>query len=66
MQRHSVSSSRISTIGWENNVMEVEFPDGAVYQYSNVSMPEYNAFLNEPSLGHALSQLDKTHPYHRV
>lgn len=66
MQRHPVSSSRISSVGWENNVMEVGFPDGAVYQYVNVSKPEYDAFLSKPSLGHALSQLDKTHPYHRV
>lgn len=66
MQRHAVSSSRISSVGWENNVMEVGFPDGAVYQYYNVSQTEYNAFLNSPSLGSALSTLDKTHRYQRV
>lgn len=66
MQRHAVSSSRISSVGWENNVMEVGFPDGAVYQYYNVSQTEYNAFLNSPSLGSALSKLDKTHRYQRV
>lgn len=66
MQRHSVSSSRISSVGWENTVMEVGFPDGAVYQYHNVSQAEYNAFTNAASLGSALSRLDKTHHYNRV
>lgn len=66
MQRQFVSSSRISSVGWENDVMEVEFPDGAVYQYYNVSKSEYTAFLNSPSLGSALSRLDKVHRYNRI
>jgi hypothetical protein len=66
MQRKPVSSSRISSVGWENNVMEVQFKDGAIYQYFNVSKPEYINFLNSPSLGSALSKLDKIHPYKRV
>lgn len=66
MQRQAVSSSRISSVGWENNTMEVGFPDGAVYQYHNVSRNEYDSFMNSPSLGSALSRLDKTHTYNRV
>ena len=66
MQRHPVSSSRISSVGWENNTMEVQFPDGAIYQYHGVSETEYRNFLNSPSLGSALSRLDKVHPYNRV
>lgn len=30
--------------------MEVGFPDGAVYQYFDVSQSEYTAFLNSPHL----------------
>lgn len=66
MLRQSVSSSRISSVGWENNTMEVEFPDGAVYQYYGVTESEYNAFLNSGSLGSALSRLDKIHRYRRI
>lgn len=66
MQRHSVSSSRIANIGWENNTMEVQFHNGAVYQYHGVSQSEYQNFLREPSLGSALSRLDKIHPYNPV
>ena len=66
MLRTSVSSSRIRSVGWENNTMEVEFHNGVVYQYHNVTKSEYMAFLGSPSLGSALSKLDKIHPYNRV
>lgn len=66
MIRQPVSSSRMRSVGWENNVMEVEFHDGAVYQYMGVTSSEYRDFLNSSSLGSALSRLDKQHPYHRV
>lgn len=66
MQHHSVASSRIVSIGWENNTLEVEFKNGAIYQYYNVSQSEYNNFINSSSLGHAISILDKSHSYKRV
>ena len=66
MLRQSVSSSRISSVGWENDTLEVEFKNGAVYQYYNVTRSEYLAFMNAPSLGSALSKLDKIHRYSRV
>jgi len=56
----------MTSVGWENNVLEIEFTDGAVYQYLNVSHAEYIAFINSSSLGSALSRLDKVHPYRRV
>lgn len=66
MVRYPVSSSRMRSVGWENNVLEIEFNDGSVYQYFNVSSAEYFAFINAPSLGHELSILDKKHTYVRV
>lgn len=66
MLRQYVSSSRIASVGWANNVLEVEFHDGAVYQYYNVSLAEYQSFMNSASLGHTLSILDKRHAYRRV
>ena len=66
MNRHPVSSSRIANVGWENNTMEVQFHNGTVYQYHGVSSQEYQNFLNSPSLGSALSVLDKKHPYNPV
>lgn len=66
MQRHSVSSSRISSVGWSEDTMEVQFHNGAVYQYYSVTQSEYSAFLNSSSLGSELSRIDKTHRYSRV
>lgn len=66
LNRHPVSSSRISSVGWENSIMEIGFPDGAIYQYYDVSQSEYNTFLNSSSLGSALSRLDKIHRYSRI
>lgn len=66
MYRVPVNSSRVSSVGWENNTLEVGFPDGAVYQYYDVTQSEYENFINSSSLGHALNILDKQHPYQRV
>lgn len=66
MIRQRVSSSRIYSVGWQDNTLEIEFHNGAVYQYYNVSLGEYSAFMNSPSLGSALSRLDKVHSYKRI
>lgn len=66
MNRNLVSSSRIRSVGWADDVMEVEFHNGAVYQYYGVGQQEYQNFLASPSLGSALSRLDKVHKYRRI
>ena len=66
MYRQSVSSSRILSVGWKNNTLQVEFENGAVYNYYNVSKSEYIHFMNSASLGHEISVIDKTHRYERV
>ena len=66
MFRRPVSSSRMNSVGWADNTMEIEFKNGSVYQYYDVSQSEYQNFLNSPSLGSALSRLDKIHRYIRV
>lgn len=66
MLRNYVSSSRIRSVGWKDDTLEVEFHNGVVYQYYNVSKNEYLDFINSSSLGSALSKLDKVHPYSRI
>lgn len=66
MYRQPVSSSRISSVGWENNVLENQFHNGAIYQYYGVSHSEYQNFMNASSLGSELSRLDKIHRYQRI
>ncbi len=66
MQRYPVNSSRIANIGWESNIMEVQFHNGAIYQYYDVSKNEFDCFMQSPSLGSALSKFDKCHRYKRI
>ncbi len=66
MIRKPVISSRISSVGWENDILEVEFKNGAIYRYFEVTYQEYISFMNSSSLGSALSRLDKIHRYSRV
>jgi len=66
MNRQYVSSSRIRSVGWENDTLEIEFKDGSIYHYYNVSESEYQNFMSSSSLGSALSRLDKIHRYSRV
>ncbi len=66
MIRTTVSSTRIASVGWDNNILEIEFHDGSIYNYFDVSRDEYQSFMSAPSLGSALSKLDKVHRYTRV
>lgn len=53
MDRVSVSSSNIRSIGYdaESMTLEIEFNSGAVYQYQGVPQVEYDAFMNAGSKG---------------
>lgn len=66
MNRQFVSSKRIRSVGWENDVLEIEFHDGAIYHYYDVSEFEYRNFMSSNSLGSELSRLDKLKRYSRV
>jgi len=53
MERVSVSSSNIQSIGYDSDSMtlEVEFNSGAVYQYQGVPQSEYDVLMNAGSKG---------------
>lgn len=53
MDRESVSSSNIVSAGYDSTseTMEIEFKNGTVYQYYNVSAHLYEEFLSAPSKG---------------
>jgi hypothetical protein len=56
MERTPVSSSNISAIGYDadNQALEVEFSNGAVYSYSGVPSGEHEGFMNADSKGRYL------------
>lgn len=66
MNLRPVSSSRMDAVGWENNTMYIQFKDGVIYAYYNVSEAQYMQFLSAPSLGRELNNFQRFHPYQRV
>ncbi len=53
MNRTSVRSSNIRSVGYdqETRVLEIEFHDGGVYQYSNVPETLYQGLMQAVSKG---------------
>jgi hypothetical protein len=53
MERTSVSSSTISAIGYDpdTQILEVEFLNGSVYEYSGVPSSEHDGLMNADSKG---------------
>ena len=65
MDRKSVESSNISSIGYDtnNNILEVEFKNGDVYQYFNVPESEYKGIMEADSHGKYLNSNIKKNNY---
>lgn len=61
MERVSVSSSNISSIGYDRQsaVLEVEFTSGDVYHYFNVPEHLYNNLMSSSSKGGFLNNFIK-------
>lgn len=61
MKRVSVSSSNISSIGYdeESNTLEIEFNSGAVYQYFDVPLNIYEEIIAAGSKGQYFAQFIK-------
>ena len=59
MQRQPVVSSQIQSIGFEDRVLEVEFTNGDVWQYSDVPEAVYQNILHAGSPGKQFNQLVK-------
>lgn len=51
MKRTKVESSNIASVGYENNIMEIEFNSGAIYQYENVPIRVYEVMMKADSVG---------------
>ena len=69
MQRYSVASSNIASVGFDpgSETLEVEFVSGSVYQYYNVPEQMYDRLMSENSKGRFLNVYIKNgYPYSRV
>lgn len=65
MDRVPVTSSMISSMGFdpEESLLEVEFNNGKVYQYSGVTPDTYATLSGADSIGKAFSSLIKSQGY---
>jgi hypothetical protein len=53
MERKRVNASNIRSVGYDarTRVLEIEFSNGGIYQYSGVSEEVHRRFMNTPSPG---------------
>ncbi|HEV3322761.1 MAG TPA: KTSC domain-containing protein [Solirubrobacteraceae bacterium] len=63
MDRTPVSSSNVASVGYDSQIMvlEVEFSDGAIYQYFDVPEDDAVGLLNSDSVGKYLNSNIKGH-----
>lgn len=69
MDRISVSSTNISSIGYDSlsRILEIKFNSGGVYQYSNVPESIYNGLMSAGSKGkYHHVHIKNKYPYKRV
>ncbi|SEA17066.1 KTSC domain-containing protein [Desulfuromusa kysingii] len=69
MERQSVSSSNIASIGYDNatEVLEVEFLNGSVYEYRNVTPVVYEELMNAASHGSYFNrEIRMSYPYEKI
>ena len=54
MERESVSSSNLRSVGyeWWTRTLEIEFHSGGIYQYSRVPAERYHRLMESGSKGH--------------
>ena len=56
MTREPITSSMFTSVGFEENVLEVEYAGGRVYQASGIPEALYNAFVTADSPGKFFNQ----------
>jgi len=69
MERQSVSSSNIASIGYDNatEVLEVEFLNGSIYEYRNVSSVVYEELMSAASHGSYFNrEIRMSYPYEKI
>jgi len=69
MDRKKVSSSSIRSIGYDerNRVLEVEFNDGRITQYSGVSAEVHRRLISAPSIvSYFRDNVEESFPAKRV
>ena len=62
-----VSSSDISSVGYENGTLYIAFKSGGLFSYSNVPESVFHGLLNAPSKGRYFhAYINKCYAYTRI
>jgi KTSC domain-containing protein len=66
--RHAVSSTNVKSAGYDpvTKTLQVEFHNGSIYNYANVSTSQALQFSQAKSKGSFVGQIQKSHIAHRV
>jgi hypothetical protein len=69
MERISVNSSNVSSVGYDadSQTLEIEFNNGGVYQYSGVPESVYEGMMGADSKGKYFhANIKNTYPYSKL
>ncbi len=69
MERIPVNSASICSIGFdiESAILEIEFHSGAVYQYTEVPVEEFDSLMSAESHGHYFNvNIRNAYPFVRL
>ncbi|SDN14162.1 KTSC domain-containing protein [Acetanaerobacterium elongatum] len=67
MLMHPVSSSDLSSVGYENGTLVIRFNSGGTYQYTGVPLSVYQGLMNAPSHGQYFhAYIKNSYPYTRI
>jgi hypothetical protein len=69
MNRDPVASSNLVSVGYDESsqTLEIEFSNGTIYQYYNVSPALYEQMMQAPSKGQYLNvYIRNAYPFSRV
>jgi hypothetical protein len=69
MNRNQVASSNLTSVGYDETAqtLEIEFTNGAIYQYYNVTAMLFEQLMQAPSKGQFLHvYIRNAYPFSRV
>lgn len=67
MYMQPVSSSNLSSVGYENGTLYIAFNSGGVYSYSNVPVSVYEGLMSASSHGKYFhAHIKNNYPYRRI
>jgi hypothetical protein len=68
MERQKVISKSVKSIGHENGILEVEFANGGVYRYKDVSLETFQKLRISSSIGSSIHSdiIKKGYEYEKV